>query len=302
MTTTPFIAARVQPAQAGAGALAYMLFGLGGLLALGATYAAALGWLYFRQERLLFEPDPLPQDHRLSEDADVHERFVDVPGARLAAAQLKLPASAGVVFFLHGNSGNLQKWFVELDAFRALNFDLVMFDYRGFGKSSGRIESEAQLHADVRAVWSAFAPQYAGRHAVIIGQSLGTALAAGLSADLSAEGSAPDLTMLVSPYSSMQALADEIFPWVPRQVLRYPLPTLDHARRMTCPLMLIHGDKDELIGFHHSEALHVAVPQASLLKVEGAGHSDVHQFASFREALASALVLLGTGAAHCNAT
>jgi pimeloyl-ACP methyl ester carboxylesterase len=48
-----------------------------------------------------------------------------------------------VFFFLHGNSGNLKKWFVDLDAFRQANFDVVMFDYRGFGKSSGQIESES---------------------------------------------------------------------------------------------------------------------------------------------------------------
>ena len=62
-----------------------------------------------------------------------------------------------MVFFLHGNSGNLKEWLVDVDAFRQVNFDVVMFDYRGFGKSSGRIESESQLRADVRTVWAEFA-------------------------------------------------------------------------------------------------------------------------------------------------
>ena len=55
-----------------------------------------------------------------------------------------------MVFFLHGNSGNLTDCLVDLDAFREVNFDVVMFDYRGYGKSTGCIASEEQLRADVR--------------------------------------------------------------------------------------------------------------------------------------------------------
>ncbi|MEO8654270.1 MAG: alpha/beta fold hydrolase [Ramlibacter sp.] len=267
----------------------YALFSLGLVAAAGAVYTAAIGWLWFRQERLLFEPTALSPDLPLIEACDVHERFVEVPDARLSTAHLRLPQPRGVVFFLHGNSGNLRDCLVDLDAFRQVNFDVVMFDYRGFGKSSGRIASEEQLRADVRAVWSAFAPLYEGRRVVISGQSLGTALAAGLAAELCAAGHAPDLTMLVSPYSSMRALADELYPWVPRKVLRYPLHTAEHAARLSGPLMLIHGDKDELIGIHHSHALRTAAPAAQLLCVEGAGHNDLHKFPSFRAALHGAL-------------
>jgi alpha-beta hydrolase superfamily lysophospholipase len=269
--------------------MVYALFSASLLLAIGAVYAGAVGWLYFRQERLLFEPDPLPLDEPICTDRDSREFFIDVPGAKLSVAHLACPKPRGVFFFLHGNSGNLKKWFVELDAFRQANFDVVMFDYRGFGKSSGQIESEDQLRADVRAVWDHFAPMYEGKRVVVSGQSLGTGLAAGLAAQLSSDGHAPDLTLLVSPYSSMQALAAELYPWVPAQVLRYPLHTLQHAAKLLGPVMLIHGDRDELIPIHHSETLCSAMRSAKLLRVTGAGHSDVHQFPTVRKALASAL-------------
>lgn len=263
------------------------------LVATGVTaYVAAIGWLWWRQERLLFEPTPLDPDEKLTDDPDVHERWVEVPGARLSTAQFRQPQPRGVVFFLHGNSGNLRDCLVDLDAFREVNFDVVMFDYRGYGKSSGRIESEQQLRADVRAVWDAYAAQYEGKRIVIAGQSLGTALAAGLGAQLCAEARAPDLTLLVSPYSSMRALADELYPWVPGRVLRYPLQTMEHATRLKGPLMLVHGDKDELIGIHHSRALASAVPAARLHCLEGAGHGDVHKHPGFRSMLAGALAAL----------
>lgn len=269
--------------------MVYAIFSASVLLAVGAVYAAAVGWLYFWQEQLLFEPDPLPLDEPICTAEDTREFFVEVEGASLSVAHLQLPAPRGVFFFLHGNSGNLKKWFVELDAFREANFDVVMFDYRGFGKSGGQIESEEQLCADVSAVWQHFAPLYEGKRVVISGQSLGTGLAAALAAGLCAAGHAPDLTLLVSPYSSMRVLAGELYPWVPSQVLRYPLHTLDHAAKLLGPVMLIHGDKDELIPIHHSETLASAMHSAQLLRVDGAGHSDVHQFPSVRKALLAAL-------------
>ena len=187
--------------------------------ALGA-YGVLVAALWWGQERMLFIPARLPADHRFVFGADVHERTIEVPGARLSALHLRLPAPRGVVFFLHGNAGNLQGWFDDLDFYRRANFDLFMIDYRGYGKSSGRIESEAQLHADVRAAWDAVAPEYAGRKRVLLGRSLGSGLAVPLALQVQ-----PELTVLVSPYSSMRAMAAELYPWVPSRLLRYPLAT-----------------------------------------------------------------------------
>ncbi len=94
---------------------------------------------------------------------DIHERTVTVPGALLSVLHLQRPGARGVVFFLHGNAGNLQGWFANADFYRAAGYDLVMPDYRGFGKSTGRITSAHELREDVRAVWSQVAPQYRGR-------------------------------------------------------------------------------------------------------------------------------------------
>src|SRR5437868_2788900 len=111
----------------GSNSMVYALLSLGLLAAAGAAYTAAIGWLWLRQERLLFEPTPLPADHVLCTDPDVHELTIDVPGARLSALHLRLPQPRGVVLFLHGNSGNLTDCVGDLDAFRQVNFDVVMF-------------------------------------------------------------------------------------------------------------------------------------------------------------------------------
>jgi uncharacterized protein len=249
-----------------------------------ALYLGVMALLWFAQERLIFQPTPLPASQALSAEADVHERYVDVDGARLSLLELRLPEPKGVVFFLHGNAGNLQSWFVNADFYRRANFDLVMLDYRGYGKSSGRIESEAQLHADVKAVWEQVSPRYAGKRVVMFGRSLGTALAATLAAQVQ-----PDLTMLVSPYQSMAALAAQHYPWVPAALLRYPLRTDEHLPRIRQPVVLLHGDRDTLIPPSHSEALKSRVPQARLVIVPGAGHNDLQEFDSYLGEVQAAL-------------
>ena len=260
--------------------LGAVLLGFGG-------YAAGLGYVYARQERLLFHPEPLPADHAFRRPADVHEVSIAVPGATLSALHLQLPAPRGVVFFLHGNGGNLESWFVNVDFYRQANVDLFMIDYRGYGKSTGQIDSEAQLRADVRAAWDSIEPRYRGLPKVVYGRSLGSGLAAGLAAQV-----APALTVLVSPYCSMEALAAEHFPLVPGALLRYPLRTCDDATHIKGRLLLVHGDRDTLVPPHHSADILAVAPQAQLLRVPEAAHNDVHQFESYRQALRAALAAL----------
>ncbi|KQW52206.1 hypothetical protein ASD88_06350 [Pelomonas sp. Root662] len=248
------------------------------------AWLAVVALLWWKQESLLFFPQALPADTRLATEPDVHERLVDVPGAKLSVLALRLPEPRGVVFFLHGNGGSLQNWFTDTDFYRRAGFDLVMPDYRGYGKSTGRIESEAQLHADVMAVWRSVAPRYAGKRVVIYGRSLGTGLAAELAATVQ-----PDLTVLVSPYASIAGLARHHYPWVPTLALRYPLRTDRVIERIRGPVLLVHGDRDEVIPFAESAKLQAVLPGARLLRIEGGSHNDLQDMPAYRQAMAVAL-------------
>jgi uncharacterized protein len=248
-----------------------------------AGYAMALAWVYVEQESLLFHPVPLPAAYAFGLP-DVREVSIDVDGATLSALHLRLPDPKGVVFFLHGNGGNLATWFTGAAFYRRANYDLFMLDYRGYGKSTGRVQSEEQLRADVRKAWDAVAPLYQGKRKVIYGRSLGSALAAGLAAEVQ-----PDLTVLVSPYWSVTDLARTYFPWVPSPLLRYPLATNVDVRGIRTPILLVHGERDTLIPISNSERLEALVPQAEFLRVPGAAHADVHRFDVYLDSLAGHL-------------
>jgi pimeloyl-ACP methyl ester carboxylesterase len=264
---------------------------IAGLAALSAlvsvlAYSGIAAYLYFTQESLIFHPRPLAQDYRFALPG-VEELRIPVEGAELSALHLKLPDPRGVVFFLHGNSGNLQSWASSIDFYRRVNYDLFIIDYRGFGKSSGRITSEAQLHADVARAWNWMAPQYAGRKRVVYGRSLGTGPAVKLASEVQ-----PDLTILVSPYLSLDAMAHENYPWLPSAINRYPMHSDQWMPRLNRPVLVLHGDQDLTIPARQAEALSKLQPAARLVIIPGAGHNDIQRYPLYLDAIAGALAEL----------
>ena len=257
---------------------------LAALAALG--YAGALGLLYVKQERIILPASALAADYRFQFDQPFEEVWIPVQGASLHALHFKQPNPRGVVFFLHGNVGNLVSWTTGVDFYRRVSYDLFIVDYRGYGKSTGHIENEAQLHADARAAYDAMAPLYHDKPIVIYGRSLGTALAASLARDVQ-----PRLLVLVSPFSSLSASAAQAYPWAPGWVLKYPLRTDAIIGDIKSPILLIHGSEDKLIPLSHSERLKaLARSPVELLVVPGAGHSDIHKFPVYLDGLAARLI------------
>ena len=262
------------------------------LVPLGALgYAGTLGLLYASQERLIFHGVPLPADYRFQFDQRFEEIGVPVQGATLDALRFIQDDPRGLVFFIHGNAGNLATWTTGIDFYRHVNYDLFIFDYRGYGKSTGQIESEDQLAADVRAAWDTIAPRYKGKPIVIYGRSLGTGLAARLARDVD-----PALLVLVSPYTSLAAIGKREYPFVPERLNRYPMRTDAVIGDIRCPILLVHGTADTLIPFSESERLKtLARTPVELLPIPGVGHHDVHRSPVYLDGLAAHLAAAAGG-------
>jgi alpha-beta hydrolase superfamily lysophospholipase len=259
------------------------------LAALG--YAGMLGLLYATQERLIFHGVPLAADYRFQFDQRFEEVRVPVPGAMLDALHFTQEQPRGLVFFIHGNAGNLATWTTGIDFYRRINYDLFIFDYRGYGKSTGRIESEDQLVADVRAAWDAIAPRYRGKPIVIYGRSLGTGLAARLAREVD-----PRLLVLVSAYTSLAAIGKREYPLVPEWLNRYPLHTDAVIGSIKCPILLVHGADDALIPIAESERLKtLARAPTELLVIDHAGHHDIQRSATYLDGLGSRLIAAAGG-------
>jgi uncharacterized protein len=249
-------------------------------------YAVVLGGFYLAQEKLIFRPSVLPPTHTF-QIADTKEVQIAVVGATLSALHFTLPNPKGVIFFLHGNGGNLASWLRSTEFYRKHGYDLFMIDYRGYGKSSGEIESEAALHADVMTAWNSIAAKYQNKKKVIFGRSLGTTLAAKLASEISA-----DWTVLVSPFYSLDDMRRDLYPFLPSALMRYTFRTDNWLPSAKSPVTILHGDRDELIAYSHAERLQSLVPTTELIRIEGGTHFNLHQLPQYREAVGTRLAKL----------
>ncbi len=252
---------------------------------LATAYVLFAAAIYVKQDSMIFQGSTLPADHQFQFDLPFEERTIAVDGAELSAIRFMQEDPLGLIFFLHGNGGNVESWSSGADYYQRVNYDMFMFDYRGYGKSTGSNLSQAQLHDDVRQAWDSIAPLYAGKPIIIYGRSLGAAMAAELATHVDAEK-----VILVSPFTSMVAMAKIQFPLLPMSLVRYPLKTFEIIGKIKAPVILVHGDRDSLIPITESKALlDLTNGNSKLLVIDGAGHGDIHHFKSYLDGLTAEL-------------
>lgn len=238
------------------------------------VYIFLLTLLYFFQEKLLFHPQVLEQDHQFSFDGDYREIFIPVEeDVRLHGLLFKAPDSKGLVFYLHGNSGCADGWGRSAALYTMMRYDLFLLDYRGYGKSGGHIQSEAQLLQDVQKAYQFIMKDYDESNIVIAGYSIGTGPASYL-----ASVASPKALLLQAPYYSLATLIDEKVPMVPGFVTKYKLQTCEYLKNVDAPVFLFHGTNDKLIPYSHSEKLLERFKdKCRLIPLEGEGHNAINE-------------------------
>ncbi|GAB2940814.1 alpha/beta fold hydrolase [Hymenobacter coalescens] len=251
--------------------------------AAGALYGLICLLLYFQQERLLFFPDKLPPEHRFRFPGRFAERWVTAAdGTRLHGLLFRTDSVArGLVFYLHGNGGALDSWGQVAPTYTRLGYDVFLLDYRGYGKSQGRISSEEQLLRDAEAAYQQLAADYPEARTVVLGYSLGTGVAAWLAARHQ-----PRMLILQAPYYSMKDMARSHYPWVPGFLVRYPLRTYAVLPRVAAPVVLFHGEQDEVIYPGSSRKLRALLkPTDRLVLLPGAGHNGMTDHPDYQRVL-----------------
>lgn len=256
-----------------------------GLALLALAYLLFCGLLFLIQERLIFFPQRDPPGTRYAFSMPSEEVWIAVDGAQLHALWFRVPVPQGVILYMHGNAGSLRSWGAVGADLAQRGYDVLIVDYRGYGQSSGQISSEAQLHADMAAVYAWVLTQYPADQVVLYGRSLGSGLAVRLAAEQQ-----PRLLILESPFDSLETLARRQFPFVPPFVLRYPLRSTDWIGAVHAPVLIIHGTADEVVPFAAGERLAAQVrAPLQFVAVPGGRHNNLAQFAAYTAALDEAL-------------
>lgn len=200
----------------------------------------------------------------------------------------ELPAdrSRKLILYLHGNAGSLQGWGTIAGNYLGKGHDLFIPDYRGFGKSSGRIRSEYRFLNDMREVWQWALRHYEETNIIVIGYSVGTVPAA----MIGAEGS-PAAVVLKAPLYSARKLKRTHYRILPGFLLRYELNNAGFLPEITAPVHLLHGDADEIIPLSHGKALSAYLkPDDTFVIFPRHGHNGMNHSPLYHEFLHRLLV------------
>ena len=233
---------------------------------------------YFVQDKFIFKPEKLPADFKFSYDAPFVELFFDIePGVRINGLHFYVKDPLGLILYFHGNSRSIKGWAKYARDFYRYGYDVVLVDYRGFGKSTGK-RSEAKMLSDMQFVYQRLAQQYHEHHILVYGRSIGS----GFAAKIASENS-PRYLILDAPYYNFKKVVKRFLPLLPvKYVLRYHLRTDRWIRHVNCHTYIIHGTKDWLIPVRHSEKLQQLNPgKITLLRINGGGHNNLPSFPEY---------------------
>jgi pimeloyl-ACP methyl ester carboxylesterase len=223
-------------------------------------------------DRVIFQPTP-GVDLR-PEDLGVDGEEVFLPaedGVKIHAFFLPHPDASRALLFLHGNAGNASHRLPNAAQLLQLRTHVLLLDYRGYGRSEGT-PSEDGVYADARAGLAHLIQDrgFPESRIVVFGRSLGSAVAVDLARDRPLAG-----LILESTFPSAADVA--------RQLLGSPVAALVRGRfqsdlkigRVRCPLLFLHGDRDEIIDFRLGRRLFEMAPGPKAFEtIRGAGHND----------------------------
>ncbi|MCA2211085.1 alpha/beta hydrolase [Nocardia rosealba] len=221
--------------------------------------------VYHPERHLAQTPAALGLDYR-----DLHMRTAD--GIDLHGWFVRAEDPRAHILYAHGNAGTIGDRVSIIALLVAAGFDVLAFDYRGFGHSTGA-PGEHGTYLDARAARTALLeqPEVDPARVVYLGKSLGGGVLLELAGEYPPAG-----IILMSTFSGMRDAARSVYPFLPAPLVPDAYPNLRRIAALRAPVLMMHGEHDELLPLRHAERLYAAANEPKqLIVVPGAGHNDV---------------------------
>ncbi len=252
------------------------------LVAIPVVYVVICILLYFIQDRFIFHPTTLPPSYNFSEFDNISEKFYEMDEGQLHALHFQVSAPKGMIIYFHGNSGALDDWGHAAKDFTDLGYEVIMPDYRSYGKSEGSL-SEENIHKDAQLIYEEVLKDWAAKDIILYGRSLGTGVATELATKVSAK-----MLILETPYTSITAMASKTLPFLPTKwLLKFHFNNLEKIESIKCPVHIFAATNDQLTPHSHAVQLakKTAKPAETLTSIQGAEHGNINTFASYHQKL-----------------
>jgi hypothetical protein len=244
------------------------------IVALGMLLLGVAGYwaLLFSLQRAVLFPRPIAAGGAAELERAGGERIWLAPRAGRVEAWL-LPAAAGagsrrpLVVFAHGNGELIDYWADELAPLRAWGLSLLLVEYPGYGRSAGSPSQSSITEAMTLAYdFAVSRPEVDAARVVGYGRSLGGGAVCALSRERSLAA-----LVLESTFTSVRSMARRF--GLPAFLVRDPFDNASAVRAFAGPILLVHGERDEIVDAGHARALHAAARRAEL-HLTGCGHND----------------------------
>lgn len=242
-------------------------------------YVIVYAGFYFFQDHLVFQSKALDKDYHFSFDQKFTEHFIPTDdGETLNALLFKTSGpTKGLILYFHGNANNLQRWGTYAIDFTSLGYDILMVDYRGYGKSTGT-PTEENLYRDAQTIlqWTNANLEY--QKLVIYGRSLGSAVASHL-----ATTKEPDLLILETPF---EELNDVLYFFSSH----FKFSNKKSLPQIACKKVIFQGTEDGVVPLSSAMKLKPFLnDQDRFVVIMGGSHNNLREFAKYHEALKDAL-------------
>jgi len=239
--------------------------------------------IYAFQERFIFLDGELPQDHVFEFNTKFREINLETAdGANLNAIHFATQSPKGIIVYFHGNRGDLTRWGEIVEDYVKLNYDVLVMDYRGYGKSVGKRTME-KLLSDAELFYQYALTLYPENEVTVYGRSIGTGLASWL-----AGKHQPKRLILETPYYSLNSIAQRYYPIYPSKLaLRYNFQSYKYLETAECPIYIFHGTDDDVVPYESGKRLHKSLPkgQSEFITIKGGRHKNLVEFETFNKEL-----------------
>lgn len=248
-----------------------------------ALYLIVVLVVWAGQERFIYQVSSLPAGYRFTFEASFEEiRIPTADGETINALFFQAEGKKrGAVLYFHGNRGDLSRWGHMHHPFTERGYDVLMIDYRGYGKSTGK-PSEAGLYKDGEAALQWLLQHHRIEQVVFYGRSLGSGLAACLATRYT-----PKALLMETPYDALpNVIQHQVMLPLPKGIFRHQFPSHRYLSAVKCPTYILAGNRDRLIPLYLAKRLQPLLSSPShFFVIQGAGHHNLAAFQAYHLAM-----------------